>query len=68
MSPHIIAEYDKRILDLTAERDRLLSYLHDIRVCINTANRLDLDDMQRALNSAVTMCHLAIKGNDHEDI
>jgi ferritin-like protein len=65
---HTIKAYDDRITALERERDRLLSYLHDIRICINTANRLDLDDMQRALNSAVSMCHLAIKGNDHEDI
>jgi hypothetical protein len=65
---HAIKEYDQRIEQLVHERDRLLSYLHDIKVCLHTGNRLDLDDMQRALNSAVTMCHLAIKGNDHEDI
>ena len=67
MSPHIIAEYDAMIAKLEAERDRLLSYIKDIKIAINTANRLDINDMQRALNSAVTMCHLAVKGNDHED-
>jgi len=64
MSPHVIAEYDRRILALETERDRLLSYVGDIKTCLNTGNRLDLADMQRAINSAVSMCRLALRNED----
>ena len=64
MSPHVIAEYDRRILALVEERDRLLSYLGDIKACLNTANRLDLDDMQRAMNAAISMCRLALRNEE----
>ena len=61
MSPHVIAEYDRRILALETERDRLLSCVGDIKTCLNTGNRLDLADMQRTINSAVSMCRLALR-------
>ena len=64
MSPHIIAEYDRRILALETERDRLLSYVGDIKTCLNTGNRLDLADMQRTINSAVSMCRLTLRNEE----
>ena len=64
MSPHVIAEYDRRILELVVERDRLLSYVADIKTCLNTTNLLDIDDMQRGLNAAVSMCRLALRNED----
>ena len=64
MSPHVIAEYDKRILALVEERDRLLSYLTDIKVCLATSSRIDITDMQRAMNAAISMCRLALRNED----
>jgi hypothetical protein len=43
------------------ERDRLLAYIGDIRTCLNTTNLLDIADMQRGLNAAVSMCRLALR-------
>ena len=61
MTLHVIQEYDLRITALEAERDRLLAYLRDIKTCLNTGNRLDINDMQRTINSAVSMCRLALR-------
>ena len=62
MTLHTIAAYDKRILALEAERDRLLAYLKDIRTCLHTGNRLDLYNTQRTINAAVSIADLALKG------
>ena len=61
MTLHTIAAYDKRILALEAERDRLLAYLKDIRTCLHTG-KLDINDMQRTINAAVSIADLALKG------
>ena len=61
---HTIKEYDDRIASLEKERDRLLAYLADTKICLNTANRLDLADLQRALNAAISMCRLALRNED----
>ena len=61
MTLHTIAAYDKRILALEAERDRLLGFLKDIRACLHTG-KLDINDMQRTINAAVSIADLALKG------
>ena len=61
---HTIKEYDDRIASLEKERDSLLTYLAGIKICLNTANRLDLADLQRALNAAISMCRLALRNED----
>ena len=61
MTLHVIQEYDLRITALEAERDRLLAYLRDIRTCLHTG-KLDINDMQRTINAAISITDLALKG------
>ena len=61
MTLHVIQEYDLRITALEAERDRLLGFLKDIKTCLNTG-KLDINDMQRTINAAVSIADLALKG------
>ena len=61
MTLHVIQEYDLRITALEAERDRLLGFLKDIRACLHTG-KLDINDMQRTINAAISITDLALKG------
>ena len=61
MTLHVIQEYDLRITALEAERDRLLAYLRDIRTCLNTG-KLDVNNLQLIISSAVSIADLALKG------